>query len=91
MASNEDESYALPDVPSSDDEDEEEVCIARGACSAHKVAPPAVAPPAVAPPAVIPPAVAGSTRGEKTSDANASRIDETTVSIYDNNYAGNDG
>ena len=32
--------------------------------------------------------IGGSTRGEKTSDGNASRIDETTVSIYDNNYAG---
>ena len=52
MASNDDESYALPDVPSSDDEDEEEVRIACGACRIHKVAPPAVAPPEVVPPAV---------------------------------------
>ena len=39
-------------IESSDDEDEEEVCVDRGACWARKVAPPTVVPPAVFPPAV---------------------------------------
>jgi len=39
MASNDNKSYALPDVPSSDNEGEEEVRIALGACRARKVAP----------------------------------------------------
>ncbi len=37
------ESYALPDVPSSDDENEEGVHVAHGAGHAHEVAPPVVA------------------------------------------------